>query len=74
MDMNIKQWIKGEITIKPYHVNLLIITGMMLVLFLNKAWPRFRSDALSIDWYVYLIVMVGVGYPSLKRVLHELKK
>ena len=72
--MNLKQWIKGEITIKPFHVNFLIITGMMLVLLLNATWPRFRSDAMEIDWYWYLILMVAVGYPSLKRVLQELKK
>ncbi len=72
--MNIKQWIKGEITIKPYHVNFLIITGMFFVLFLYKTWPRFRSDANEIEWYWYLILMIAFGHSPLKRALKQFKK
>ena len=72
--MNIKQWIQGEITIKPYHANFLIISGMMFILLLYTVWPRFRNDAMSIDWYWYLILMIIFGVPSLGKVLTELKK
>lgn len=67
--MNIKERFQRNITIKQYEVNLMIITGIFLTLFLFKAWPRFRSDAMSIEWYWYLSFMILFALPYSKKVL-----
>lgn len=69
----IKKRINRPITIRQIDVNFMIITGMMFVLFLNKAWPRFRSDALSFEWYWYLAFMILCFLPYSKKVLSEKK-
>ena len=65
--MNIKQRFQRKITVKQYEINLTIICTIMAVLLLITLWPRFRSDAMSIPWYGYLIMLIICLLPFTKR-------
>jgi len=67
--MNIKEKLQRKITIKQYELTFVIISVIFFVLFLITAWPRFRSDAMSIQWYWYLVLTVVFLVPVYKRIL-----
>ena len=35
----------------------MIIITLLTTLLLINIWPRFRSDAMSVDWYWYVILI-----------------
>ena len=56
--MALKERLKKKYIITRFEISLLVIFGMFLILFLYQIWPRFRSDAMSFSWYIYLIILV----------------
>ena len=67
--MWLKDRLQKKITIKLYEWQCMIIVTLLLTLFLINVWPRFRSDALSIEWYWYLILVFIFSIPFYKRIL-----
>jgi hypothetical protein len=45
----------------------MIVVTLLSTLLLFTIWPRFRNDALSLDWYVYLILVILFSAPLLSR-------
>lgn len=45
-----------------------VFSGTMLLL---TIWPDFRRIALSIDWYIYLIVFIIATIPLLKKMFSD---
>ena len=67
----IKKRINRPITIRQIDVNFMLITGMMFTLFLITLWPRFRSDAMSVEWYWYLVLALVVAIPLYKKMFFD---
>ena len=65
--MGIKERFRRKITLTVLQMDCLIIVTLLSTLCLVTVWPRFRNDALSPDWYVYLILIVIFLIPLFKR-------
>ncbi|MFC1648126.1 hypothetical protein ACFL1B_01575 [Nanoarchaeota archaeon] len=65
--MNLKERFTRKVTFKQYEVNFMIISTLFFTLFLYTAWPRFRSDAMSLPWYFYLVMGIVFMVPFFKR-------
>ena len=49
-------------------IKLSVFSGTMLLL---TIWPDFRRIALSIDWYIYLIIYIIAIIPLLKKMFSD---
>ena len=56
--MGLKERFQRKITMKVYERQCMIIITLLTTLLLINIWPRFRSDAMSVDWYWYVILIV----------------
>ncbi len=65
-DMKIKQRLQTKITMTVLQRQCLIIVVLFSTLLLLTAWPRFLNDALSLDWYVYLVLVLVFLIPLIK--------
>ena len=65
--MGIRERLQREITITVLQRQSIIIVTMLSTLCAINAWPRFLSDATSIEWYVYLILILIFGLPLFVR-------
>jgi hypothetical protein len=65
--MGLKERFQRSITMTVLQRQCMIIVTLLSTLLLLTIWPRFRSDALSLDWYVYLILVIIFSAPLLKR-------
>lgn len=54
--MSIKEQFMKKITITVWQRQCILISTFFATLCLLTAWPRFHSDAMSLDWYVYLVL------------------
>lgn len=63
--MKLKELVNRKITMKAYERNCIIIITLLGTLLLLNLWPRFRYDALSVPWYVYVILIVLFAIPLL---------
>jgi len=61
--MKLKERWNRKITMKIYHMRCMIIITLLATLLLINIWPRFRYDALSIPWYVYVILIIIFSIP-----------
>ena len=61
--MKLKERWNKKITMKRYHMRCMIIITLLATLLLINIWSRFRYDALSIPWYVYVILIVIFSIP-----------
>ena len=61
--MNLKKLVNRKITMKAYERNLIIVITLMSTLLLLNIWSRFRYDALSVPWYIYVILIVLFSIP-----------
>ena len=66
--MGLREHFQRSVTMTVLQLACTIIVTLMSTLLLLTIWPRFRSDALSLDWYVYLILAIIFSAPLLKRV------
>ena len=68
-------WLKNrfqkKITMTVYERQYMIIVTLLFTLFLINIWPRFRSDALSVEWYWYLVLVFIFSVPLYKKVLKK---
>jgi len=65
--MGIKERFQRKITMTVLQMNCLIIVTLLSTSCLITVWPRFRNDAMSLDWYVYLILIGIFLIPLFKR-------
>jgi len=56
--MNIKKRLQAKISMTVLQRQCLIIVTLFSTLLLLTVWPRFRNDALSLNWYVYLVLVL----------------
>ena len=63
--MNLEKRFKRKITMRSYERNLIMVITLLSTLLLLNIWPRFRSDALSVPWYAYIILIVLFVIPFL---------
>lgn len=63
--MKLKELVNRKITMRAYERNCIIIITLLGTLLLLNLWPRFRYDALSVPWYVYVILIVLFAIPLL---------
>ena len=64
--MGLKERLQRRITMTVLQRQCLVIVTLLSTLLLFTVWPRFRSDALSLDWYVYLILVIVFLIPILR--------
>ena len=69
--MNIKERFQRKITMTVLQRQCMIIVTLLSTLLLLTAWPRFRNDAMSLDWYVYLTLGIVFFIPLFKRNQNE---
>jgi hypothetical protein len=72
--MRLRERLERKITIKRWELNFVIISTLLFTLFLIQAWPRFRSDAMSINWYWYLVLALIFSVPAYKTIFSQLRK
>jgi len=65
--MNIKERFQRKTTMTVLQRQCMIVVTLLSTLLLLTAWPRFRNDAMSLDWYVYLILVIVFLIPLFKR-------
>ncbi|MCJ7629555.1 MAG: hypothetical protein MUO50_14360 [Longimicrobiales bacterium] len=65
--MGLKDHLQRSITMTVLQRSCMIVVTLLSTLLLLTIWPRFRNDALSLDWYVYLILVILFSAPLLKR-------
>jgi len=65
--MGLKERFQRKITMTVLQRQCLVVVTLLSTLFLFSVWPRFRNDALSLDWYVYLLLVIVFSAPLLKR-------
>ena len=61
--MKFKELFYKEIKMKAYEKSLIVIITLLATLLLLNIWPRFRSDASSVSWYSYVILIVLFTIP-----------
>ena len=64
--MGLKERFQRKITMTVLQRQCMLIVTLLSTLCLLTAWPRFRSDAMSLDWWVYLILIAVFLVPFFK--------
>ncbi len=67
LKMKIKERFQRKISMTVLQRQCLIIVTLLSTLLLITFWPRFRTDAMSVDWYVYLILVIVFLIPIINR-------
>ncbi len=67
LKMKLKERFQRKISMTVLQRQCMIIVTLMSTLLLITVWPRFRTDAMSLDWYVYLILIIVFLIPIIKR-------
>ena len=65
--MGLKARLARKITMTVLQRQCTVIVTMLATLGLARAWPRFHSDAMSLEWYVYLVMVLLFAIPLFKR-------
>ncbi|PIZ52448.1 hypothetical protein COY27_00440 [Candidatus Woesearchaeota archaeon CG_4_10_14_0_2_um_filter_33_13] len=66
--MSFTKWLEKVVKkMKWYDISLLKLTVFFATLFLITAWTGFRELVLGFAWYWYLIIMVILMLPLLKK-------
>ena len=66
--MCFKKWAEKCIKkMKWYDISLIKLSVFFATLFLVTVWAGFREFVLGVEWYWYLVLMVIVIIPLLKR-------
>jgi len=65
--MWLKKAYKRTFNLKLLELQSVVVSTLLLTLFLFAAWPRFRADALSVEWYWYLIFGFITLIPILRK-------
>ena len=67
MWIEMKSRLQERVTMTVLQRQCMVIVTLLSTLGLLKAWPRFHRDAMSLDWYVYLALVVVFLIPLLRR-------
>jgi len=65
--MGLKERFQRKVTITVLQMQCMLVVTLLSTICLITVWPRFRSDAMSLDWYVYLIIIAVFSIPLFKR-------
>jgi hypothetical protein len=65
--MGLRDRFQRKVTLSTLQLQCTIVVTLLSTVFLFTVWPRFRNDALSLDWWVYLILISLVAMPLFKR-------
>jgi hypothetical protein len=65
--MGLKDYLQSRVSMTQLQLGCVIVVTLLSTLLLLTIWPRFRNDALSLDWYVYLVLVVIFSVPLFKR-------
>lgn len=65
--MGLKERFQRTITMTVLQRQCMIIVTMLGILCLLTAWPRFHADAMSLNWWVYLIILGLFSLPLFGR-------
>ena len=65
--MELKKRLQRKITINRFELASIIITTLLVTILFITIWPRFRSDAMSVDWYWYLVLIIIFLIPLWKK-------
>ena len=65
--MGLKERLQRKITMTVIQRQSMIIVTLLSTLLLITIWPRFLNDAMSADWYVYLILIFVFAIPLFKK-------
>ncbi|MGI9443226.1 MAG: hypothetical protein ACR2N1_12215 [Rubripirellula sp.] len=65
--MRIKDRFRQEVKMSVLQRQSMIIVTMLSTLFLVSIWPRFLADALSVNWAVYVVLIVVAAAPLFMR-------
>ncbi len=65
--MGLKERLNRKITMKVYERQLMLIISILATLFLINIWPRFVANVLSLQWYIYIILIIIFLIPLLKK-------
>ena len=66
LKMKLKERFQRKISMTVLQRQCMIIVTLMSTLLLITVWPRFRTDAMSLGWYVYLILIIVFLIPIIK--------
>ena len=69
--MRLKERLNRKLTMTVIERQCMIIVTLLSTLLLIKVWPRFRSDALSVEWYWYIILVCIFSFPLLFKGLNK---
>ena len=70
-NMTLKKYFKKEWKMKWYELDSTIITTMLCTIFLLTIWPRFLKDAMSIQGYAYVILIIIFSLPIIRKGLKK---
>lgn len=70
--MNLNDWLNKTVKkMKWYDISLVKLTVFFATLFLITAWAGFRNLVLGFEWYWYLIIMIILMIPLLKKMFFD---
>jgi len=61
--MKLKEFVNRKITMKAYERNLMMAITLLSTALLINIWPRFKADAASFPWYIYVALIVLFAIP-----------
>ncbi len=67
--MGLKERFQRKITLSVLERQCIIIITLLATLLLVTNWPRFLNDAMSLDWYWYVVLILLATVPILRRLL-----
>lgn len=65
--MSILKHLQQKVTMSIIQRQCMIIVTLLSTLCLLELWPRFHDDAMSVEWYVYLIMIIIFAIPLFKK-------
>lgn len=65
--MTIRERLQQRVTMTVLQRQCMIVITLLSTLLLLTVWPRFHNDAMSVAWYVYLILIGLFTMPLFKR-------
>lgn len=66
--MELKKRLQRKITINRFELASIIITTLLVTILFITIWPRFRSDAMSVSWYWYILLIIIFFTPLYRRI------
>jgi len=65
--MTIKERFQQQVSMTVLQRQCMIIVTLLATIGALTAWPRFHSDAMSLEWPVYLVLAAFFAIPLFKK-------